>query len=353
MGKKALLPAGRHGMKVAVVNTVDGDGVKGGNQLLTERLYQELKVRTGHDVDMHWLPSVGSVRGLVQSYVTAMALDVSGYDAVVSMKFPSFTVQHPRHLCLLNHRCKTFYSDWDRTLERHSASVPLLRVLRRALHWYDTRCLRNVNVLAQSETIRDRIAAADIQAEVLHPPSPLSGLHAESYDYVLVPSRLDDRGKRVSLALDAMEHVQDVSMVVTGTGPDAEMLQERAAEDVRFTGHVSDDRMVDLYADALVVLYPARDEDYGLGVVEAFKAETPVVACTDAGGPLEFVEDGRNGYVTEPESTAVAEALQSLVDDIGKARRFGQEGKSRVSDISWERYVQAVNERLEAMEEPR
>ena len=55
-----------------------------------------------------------------------------------------------------------------------------------------------------------------------------------------------------------------------------------------------------LYAGALGVVFPPFDEDYGYVTLEAFLARKPVVTTTDAGGPLEFVEDDVTGLVVEP-----------------------------------------------------
>ncbi len=50
------------------------------------------------------------------------------------------------------------------------------------------------------------------------------------------------------------------------------------------------------------MVYPPFDEDFGYVTLEAFLARKPVVTCTDSGGPNEFVVDGVNGYVCEPDA---------------------------------------------------
>ena len=74
------------------------------------------------------------------------------------------------------------------------------------------------------------------------------------------------------------------------------------ADRVTFAGGVDDEQLVELYAGALAVVFPPFDEDYGYVTLEAFLARKPVVTTTDAGGPLEFVEDGVNGLVVEPDA---------------------------------------------------
>ena len=77
-----------------------------------------------------------------------------------------------------------------------------------------------------------------------------------------------------------------------------------------------------LYRDALAVLYVPYDEDYGLVTVEAMACGKPVVTTHDSGGPLEFVIDAENGFVTRPEPQALAERIDQLASDPDLARRF-------------------------------
>jgi glycosyltransferase involved in cell wall biosynthesis len=52
-----------------------------------------------------------------------------------------------------------------------------------------------------------------------------------------------------------------------------------------------------------------------------------VVTLTDSGGPLEFVRDGENGMVVEPDATAIAGALDVLAGDSALAERLGKAGR--------------------------
>jgi glycosyltransferase involved in cell wall biosynthesis len=56
------------------------------------------------------------------------------------------------------------------------------------------------------------------------------------------------------------------------------------------------------------------------------------VTVTDAGGPLEFVEDGETGFVTEPKPRAIAEAFDRLWADRDRARRMGTAGHALVRE---------------------
>ena len=76
--------------------------------------------------------------------------------------------------------------------------------------------------------------------------------------------------------------------------------------------------------------------------LEAFLSRKPVITATDSGGPLEFVEDGTNGFVTAPQSDAIAAAISRLVQDRSLARRTGESGYERARTITWEGVVERL-----------
>ena len=89
-----------------------------------------------------------------------------------------------------------------------------------------------------------------------------------------------------------------------------------------------------------------RDEDYGYVTVESLLSRKPVVTVSDAGGPLEFVEDGaRPGScaVAEPEALGAGIARLYAADE-RRLRAMGDEGHARVAGISWDRVVETLTE---------
>lgn len=133
----------------------------------------------------------------------------------------------------------------------------------------------------------------DVEAEPLYHPPPLADtLRHESYGaYLLSLGRLEPI-KRVELAIEAMRHADEpLRLLIAGAGSHGESLRRTASaagvtHRVEFLGRVSDQALVDLYVNALAVVYPPYDEDYGYVTLEAFLARKPVVSATDAGGPL-------------------------------------------------------------------
>ena len=155
--------------------------------------------------------------------------------------------------------------------------------------------------------------------------------------------------KRVDLAIKAMKYVKSKSAVlqVVGTGflegPLRKMAEDEGVADrVRFRGFVTVDELLACYARAGCVLYVPFDEDYGYATLEAFKSRRPVVVTDDSGGPLEFVRDRENGRVVKAVPEELAEAIDELLANRRKARRFGEEGFSAVDGISWDMVLDTV-----------
>ena len=111
---------------------------------------------------------------------------------------------------------------------------------------------------------------------------------------------------------------------------------------MRFEGAASDERLLELYAGALAVIYAPFDEDYGYVTLEAFLAGKPVVTARDSGGTLEFVEDGVNGFVCDPDPSAIADAFRRLWDDRARARSLGDAGRDRARLVTWDGVIEKL-----------
>lgn len=92
-----------------------------------------------------------------------------------------------------------------------------------------------------------------------------------------------------------------------------------------------------------VLVCPSEDEPFGMIVLEALAAGTPVVA-SDSGGPPEILEHERSGLLFRTgNADALGEAVLRLLDDPGLAPRLAAEGRRRVrSAFSSGRYARDV-----------
>ena len=116
----------------------------------------------------------------------------------------------------------------------------------------------------------------------------------------------------------------------------------KVSDRVTFLGPVDDTQLIDLYADALAVLYAPYDEDYGYITLEAFLSRKPVITATDSGGTLEFVRDGVNGIVCEPTAEAIGCAVNAFGSDRRQAAEYGGTGFERARTISWDGVIEKL-----------
>jgi glycosyltransferase involved in cell wall biosynthesis len=273
-------------------------------------------------------------------------------DLVVATKFPTYFVRHPHKVTWLFHQyraiydlCGTAYSEFSHTEADVRLRDKLMALDRGAL-------TESAAIFSNARNTAARLAHYNgVAAEPLYHPPPLAGKLKDgaSGDYFLSVGRLETV-KRVDLIIAALARVAPpLRLVVVGDGPLRRQLEERAAAEgvadrVTFTGGIAEDALVDLYAGACAVVFPPYDEDYGYITLEAFLARKPVVTTTDAGGPLEFVDDGVTGLVASPDADAIGAAMSRLAQDRRLAQSLGDAGYDRARAITWDGVVERLVE---------
>jgi len=100
--------------------------------------------------------------------------------------------------------------------------------------------------------------------------------------------------KQVGVAIDAVEAMDDVELLVVGDGPQAASLRARSGPRVRFLGAHADPRVALAAAD--VVVLPSKTEGVPGVLVEAGLSGLPAVASA-VGGVPSVIEDGVTGVL--------------------------------------------------------
>ena len=118
-----------------------------------------------------------------------------------------------------------------------------------------------------------------------------------------------------------------------GDGPDSQYLRSKVVElglqqRIRFLGHV-DDPPAFLHSLKIAV-HPARYSGMPNAVLEAMACGLPVVA-TAVGGTPEAIENGRTGWLVQPDTPAeTAALLADLLTQSNKLRSVGESARSYV-----------------------
>jgi glycosyltransferase involved in cell wall biosynthesis len=192
------------------------------------------------------------------------------------------------------------------------------------------------------EIFGERVAERRAHREQLRADLGISGF------VVLYVGRLD-----VEKGLDTLiESMRDVlgTLVLVGGGETEQELRALAGDDVRFTGPLERDALVDWYAAADAFVLPSISEPWGMVLNEAAAAGLPLVATDAAGAAHELIEDGRNGFrVPAGDRGALNEALGRLADDETLRAAAGQrslEVARRFTPEAWAAAVAAATRDL-------
>ena len=311
----------------------------------------------GHDADRVVTPQNRFGRQ-ASAYAATWLTDVTTgdgrpIDRVISLRYPSYAVRHPHHVCWLNHTMREYYDLWDRFSATLSPQGLLKeRVRRTVIHAADRYLLtRNVRRLfVQSRTIQDRLKMwPELHSTVLYPPAPGRGYRCDDYgDYIFMVSRLTAL-KRAELLVRAAASPEGrgIRAVIAGDGEERGPLQQliddlAVGDRVRLAGRLSAEDLLAHLARCRAVCFPPRSEDYGLVTVEAFASRKAVITCRDSGGPAELVEDGVEGFVCDPTPAALATALQQVLADRELAERLGGQAHARGARLTWEATVKQL-----------
>ncbi len=328
--------------------------VYGGNEVLVDGLRDALTAR-GHKVAVVALPYKWYPHSQIVSSALAWRLidiseaDGQKIDLAICTKWPSYVVRHPNKVVWLVHQFRQIY-DWFGTPMSDFTGTPDDVRVRRTLMEMDKRALaESKRIFTISRNVASRLKRFNgLEGTPLYPPLR-AGLRLEPGpygDYILSVNRLD-AAKRIGLLFEGLANAPGVRAVIAGTGPEAANLKRKAgelgiADRVEFTGFASDEDVSRLYANARAVYYAPIDEDYGYGTIESMAAARPVITTTDAGGVLEFVDDGQTGLVTPPDAKAIGASIMRLMNDPQEAERIGSAGKARVAGIGWDVVVDAL-----------
>jgi len=202
---------------------------------------------------------------------------------------------------------------------------------------------RAARLIAISESLRrfcvDRVGLPSAKVEVVHYgldalPEPWGDAGAltlpDDARVLLCVSRLAPQ-KGVDVAIRALARVREQEpravLVVLGEGQERSRLEALAGEGVYLPGRVGD--VAAWYRRAEVLVHPARWEGFGLALLEAMLAGTPVVATRVSAAP-EIVEAGTTGLlVPADDPAALADAVASLLADPARASALGAAGLDR------------------------
>ncbi|MEZ5582688.1 MAG: glycosyltransferase [Candidatus Competibacteraceae bacterium] len=205
-------------------------------------------------------------------------------------------------------------------------------------------------VIANSENVRRRIRRyLGKDAIVIHPPCATDRFHwLGQHDYYLSTARLEPF-KRVDSIVAAFRQMSDKRLVIASGGSEFARLKRLAAnaDNIHFTGWITEDQQYQLVGNAIATIYVPIDEDFGMSPVESMAAGKPVIGVAE-GGLLESVINNETGLLISSQSLipALINAVQHLDARRALEMRTACENRARLfsKDIFLEAMGQVLTE---------
>jgi glycosyltransferase involved in cell wall biosynthesis len=138
-----------------------------------------------------------------------------------------------------------------------------------------------------------------------------------------------------------------VAIIVAGGGPIQDDIAAKLSElniEAHLLGRVPPEEVPLLLANSDVHVTASTKETRGLTILEAFAAGIPVLA-PNAGGVVENIRDGWNGFLFEPNNEGdFRQKLLQLVQNRDLRKEMGRNAKSCVTQYSWDETVKNLVE---------
>ena len=177
-------------------------------------------------------------------------------------------------------------------------------------------------------------------APMFRPAGDWAPFHGDRPLRILAVGTLEPR-KNLTGLFDALRLVSsDVPLSLRVVGPDgyqADQIRERlpSAIEAEVLGWTSEAELADEYRAADVFVYPSIYEGFGLPLLEAMAAGTPVVAST--GGSIPEVAGDAALLVDPHDIGGLANAIRRVASDSSLASQLRSLGLKRASAFTWEK----------------
>jgi len=233
-------------------------------------------------------------------------LDVRHADVVLSSSHlvakGVLTAPHQLHVSYCHSPVRYAYDLYLQYLEESNLTRGIKGALARyTLHrlrqWDYISAQRVDKILANSHYIANRIQKVwRRDSEVVYPPVATHKflLQSQKDDYYFTAARLVPY-KKVDLIVQAFAEMPNKKLIVAGDGPMIKQVKAAMKPNITLLPHVPFSELVQLMQNAKAFVF-AAEEDFGITLVEAQAAGTPVIAF-GKGGATETVISNKTGLL--------------------------------------------------------
>ena len=190
----------------------------------------------------------------------------------------------------------------------------------------------------------DRLDAENITGNIRNE------LGIDESEFVVVSVGELNENKNQKVIIQALGQLRDraIHYLLCGKGDQLESLknlaeQEGLSERVHFLGYRKD--VVSILSKADLFAFPTYREGLGLAALEAMYCGLPLVT-SDSRGPVDFMENGKTGFVCDPQSPETfAQAIKTIKEDVPLRNKMMEYNRNVVQPFCFDN-VKAEIEKL-------
>ena len=171
--------------------------------------------------------------------------------------------------------------------------------------------------------------------------------------YLFMIGRLT-KFKNFPMAIEAMAKLnhKEYTLVIAGEGEEKNNLMMLCRKlgltnKVRFIGSVPYKRLSKLYGEAKLLLFPGKNEPFGMVPLEALACGTPVIGI-NSGGLKETVIHNHNGILLDEATPAAMQtAIDNLLADSEHYKQLQMNARRSVENFTWQNHVKKLEQILD------
>ncbi len=338
-------------MNIVIASTIV-PFINGGGTFIVDWTATRLK-KLGHNVEVLKIPFSHCYPTAIKQMIALESLDLpKKTDLLISIRTPSYLINHPNHVCWFIHHYRVIYELWGTKLQEGVPNTANGLRYRQAIIDKDNEAFKKIKkIYTNSVEVKERLEKYNnYEAEVLYPPlMDQEDFYCKEYgDFIYYASRLTTI-KRQYLAIEAMRFVKSkVKLIISGfpDTPEAglnlkELIKKHNLSDrvTLIDKWITKNEKIDFFSRCLASIYiPYKEDSYGYPALESFASSKAVITCEDSGGTGEIIKDKENGLIVKPNPKSLAKAFDQLYKNKEWARAMGLQANKTllVSGINWE-----------------
>lgn len=144
----------------------------------------------------------------------------------------------------------------------------------------------------------------------------------------------------VEVIKEISKSIKNIKVIILGVGPLLEKTQRKLNEyniNYEFKGFVSPENVKDFYSSSKILLFPTKDDPWGMVANDALSVGVPVITTPYAGVSDDLVIDGFNGFILDLNVKLWADRTIELLTNTQLYDKFSSNAFEKIKEYSIEK----------------